>query len=391
MAETSDLKRLNILFLPAWYPSDRHPIMGTFVREHAKAAARYHNVSVLYASRGEKVKGGIWGVTSDRMEDGIRIVRINWRGLRSPVLLFFFHLWGILAAYRYLQRTGFQADIIHAHIYVAAPAAVLLGKLLRKPVIVTEQTSLFLRGDVKGQQLLVTRWALRRANMILPVSAWLQQSMQSVGVQGKYRVVPNTVDTELFFPLPDGHMDRADDMMPRLLTVGLLTEPKGIPVLLRAVHILKRKGKRFHLDIVGDGRERADYEKISIDLGLHDVVTFHGLKDKAEVAGFMRRCAFYIQASLWETFCAAIVEAMACGKPIVGTQIPVFEEKVGKAMGILVPPGDEDALASAMEDMLERYESFDGNLIAETAHKRFGHDAVGKALSDVYDEVRRQC
>jgi glycosyltransferase involved in cell wall biosynthesis len=297
------------------------------------------------------------------------------------------HMLVVVAAGRYLKRTGFQPDIIHTHIFVMAPFALGLSKLMRVPLVITEQASSFPRGQVRGRMLQIVKIAYRYAAMILPVSAWLQESMQSVGIRGRFRVIPNTVDLNLFFP---ERKKAVRSSLPRLLIVGLLTEPKGIPYLLEALHIVKGKGKRFHLDIVGDGAQRAEYEQLAEDLGLQDVVTFHGLKGKQEVAHMMRQSSFYLQPSLWETFCVAIIEAMACGKPVIGTQIPVFLEKVGPNMGLLVPPRDSVQLAAAIETMLDRYTDFNGSEIARHIGERFSHEAVGKLLSDVYDDVLRQ-
>lgn len=386
----NDRKRQNILVLPAWYPSDHNPVMGTFVREHTKAAAKFHNVTVLYASLGRLAKGRIWEVSSDRDEDGIRTVRVHWRDLPTPLTSMLVHMWVLFAASRYLRRTGYQPDVIHAHIFTMAPFAVGLGKLMRVPVVITEQASSFPRGHVKGKMLQVVKLAYRSAAMILPVSSWLQESMQSVGIRGKFRVIPNTVDLGLFFPSSKEVTAEVSHPLPQLLTVGLLTEPKGIPYLLQAIRIVKEHGKRFHLDIVGDGAQRAEYEQLAMELGVQDWVTFHGLKGKSEVAHMMREAAFYLQPSLWETFCVAIIEAMACGKPVIGTQIPVFLEKIGSDMGILVPPSDAEQLAAAIEEMLDSYQEYDGEAISRYVAMRFSQEEVGKMLSDVYDEVRRK-
>jgi glycosyltransferase involved in cell wall biosynthesis len=254
-------------------------------------------------------------------------------------------------------------------------------------MVITEHTSHFPRGAVRRQRLLDVKSSFRRASLILPVSSFLQKSMQSYGITGRFRVIPNSYDSDLFLPAQAPKGPSGTRAVPRLLTVGLLTEPKGIPVLLRAVHLVKAGGKRFHLDIVGDGSMRADYEQLSAELGLRDEVTFHGMKDKGAVAKFMQQCDFYVQASLWETFGVTVVEALACGKPIVGTQIPAIEEKVSDKAGILVPADDAEAFSAAIESMLESYSSYDTAQIAEYAREHFSHEAVGKALSEVYAEV----
>ncbi|MGD8815288.1 MAG: glycosyltransferase [Anaerolineales bacterium] len=383
-------QRLNVLFLPGWYPSEENPVAGTFIREHARAAARYHNVTVLYVTRTQTGPRGKWQIQSDKVEEGIRTVRVSWREFPVPKTALLLHLWIMAAAYRYIRRSGFSPDIIHAHIYFMAFAAVLLGKFFRKPVVITEQSSQFLRGCVPESKLVDLRRHFQHMAMILPVSAWLQESMQSFGIVGKFQVVPNTYDASIFFPSTDALKSSKGQSIPRLLTVGLLSEPKGIPVLLRALHEVQQTDTHFQLDIVGDGPMRSDYERLSIELGLQEKVTFHGMKDKAIVAKMMQRCTFYVQASLWETFGVTVVEAMACGRPVVATEIPTMEEKVDVSSGVLVPAGDEMALASAIREMLGSYQSYDGKQIATQAFNLYSHAAVGKALNVIYTKVRLQ-
>jgi glycosyltransferase involved in cell wall biosynthesis len=291
------------------------------------------------------------------------------------------------SAYRYLRRSGFSPDIIHGHIYFMAPAAVFLGRLFRKPVVITEHSSRFLRGDIRKADELRLKRNFRRADIVLPVSAALRDSMEKRGISGRYRVIPNTYDPEIFFPPTDAPKGDQRRTVPRMLSVGLFTEPKGIPVLLRAVREIVQGGTQLHLDIVGDGPRRGEYEVLSSELGLERVVAFHGLQDRAAVAILMRGCDFYVQASLWETFGVTIIEAMACGKPIVATRIPAFEEKISRGKGILVPPNDERQLAAGIQEMLQTYASYDAHEIAASARKSYSHEVVGRALSSVYSEV----
>ena len=76
--------KLNILFLPGWYPSEKNPIYGIFVREHAVAASLYDDVIVLYNEREDKKCKQSWEVFSDQKEEGIRTVRIRHKEFLIP-------------------------------------------------------------------------------------------------------------------------------------------------------------------------------------------------------------------------------------------------------------------------------------------------------------------
>lgn len=384
LTNVDDPKRLNILFLTTWYPSDHDQVAGIFVREHAKAVAKFHNVIVVHAmySRHGQIARPL--IVDERSEDGIRTVRVTWKGLPLPKTGLLCQVRAFFRAFRLIWRSDFRPDLVHAHVYSAAIPAVLLARLLRKPVVITAHSSLILLGNLLPHY----RVGLRCADMILPVSIALQSSLRRMGIHGNSRIIPNAIDTDIFFP-DEPVAAEAGDPVPRLLTVGI-SEPKGMPCLLEAIHLLKAKGKLLRLDIIGDGPLRLEHESLAARLGLLSVVTFHGSVCKDELAELYRRCTFYVQPSLWETFGVALVEAMACGKPIVATRIPVFEEKVPSRTGILVPVDDSAALASAIETMLNQYKSYNPDEIAENARKLFSHNAVGKMLSDVYLEVQKQ-
>ena len=94
-----------------------------------------------------------------------------------------------------------------------------------------------------------------------------------------------------------------------------------------------------------------------------------------------------VMVSFKEAWGMVFIEAMACGKPVIGTRIPALQDTVTNEAGILVPPADSVALADAIEYMLDHHRSYSPQKIAAYAHGRFGYEAVGEALSQVYHEV----
>lgn len=122
-------------------------------------------------------------------------------------------------------------------------------------------------------------------------------------------------------------------------------------------------------------------------MGLDKVVKFHRLKLKSEVAEFMRKCNFFIQPSLYEPFGVVYIEAMACGKPIVATRLPVLQEKINSDVGILVPPKDIETLTNTIDYMLDNYQNYSSAKISQYAKENFSYEVVGKKLDEIYRKI----
>lgn len=377
-------RKLKILHIPGWYPSKKNPVAGIFVREHVKATALYNEVVVLYSEGVERGIRGFYQI-EDNFEDGIRNLRLRYRKSPIPKTTYFIYLWGIFRTFRRLVEEGFHPDVIHAHVYSAGVPAVLIGKRYGLPVVITEHSTAFPRKLIHGFEKLKAKFVFERADIVCPVSKDLKRHIESYGIRTRFYVVPNVVDTSLFAP-----GDRAStrgDARKRLLLVALLDPKKGVPYLLEALARLREKRDDFVLDIVGDGQNRSEYEGLTRKLGLQDVVCFHGLKTKQEVAGFMRKADVFVLPSEWENLPCVIIEAMACGLPIVATNVGGIPEMLSNEIGILVPPKDMLALAQALNDVLEHLDQYQSENIALQAKQRFSYKTVGETLGNLYKEL----
>ena len=227
---------------------------------------------------------------------------------------------------------------------------------------------------------------MNRAKAVLPVSEYLMRQIESYGIRNRFEIVPNVVNTGIFYP-PSSLNEGGRKGIKHLLLAAVLGSPKGIPYLLEALSQLREERQDFILDIVGDGPNRSEYEELTTKLGLDGIVKFHGLKTPEEVAEFMRGCDFYVQPSLWETFGIVYIEAMACGKPVVASKLPALEEIINEDTGILVPPGDVEALKSAIAYMLDNCHSYSAQKLARYARKRFSYETVARMLNEIYEDV----
>ena len=413
-------KRLKVLFLHGECPPDVNPLAGIFVREHARAACLWNDIVVLYAYPDPARDRRNLPRVSEVREDGIRTIRVRYGGivfswwrkitrrknghvalseansrtagykrlLAIPrvAIADLIYYWSILWAFRRLVRQGWRPDVIHAHVYSAGVPAAILKRLYQIPVLVTEHSSAFPRHLLTGTERLKARFAMNRAEMVLPVSDYLRVHIESYGVKSEFRVVPNVVDTEVFYPVPQYNEEAAQGHK-RLLFVGNLIAVKGLPYLLEALGQIRQKRQDYGLDVVGDGASRSEYEELASRLGLDGIVRFHGAKPREQVAQFMRECAFLVQPSLQETFGVVYIEAMACGKPVIATSAGGPKEFVDEDVGVLVPPEDTGALRDAIEYMLDNHQRYSCEKIARHARERFSYEAVGRMLDEVYREV----
>jgi len=312
--------------------------------------------------------------------------RIRYRRFGRPlsyVALFV----GAIKVFRDLSRTGWRPEVVHTHQLATAFPALLLRLLYRVPVVYTEHWTIFLPENpltLSRQTQLAAKFAISHADRMLPVSRAWQDAVVAQGFDGRFRVVPNVVDTHLFRP-PEQARTRNGL---RLLSVGHLDgDAKGVDLLLHATRTLRDRGHAVQLYLVGDGPDREKHEALARDLGIDDVVRFYGLLPKVRVADLMREVDVFVLASRFENSPCVLVEAASAGLPAVATDVGGVSELVTHDVGVLARPGDPDAIADAVERMLEALSSFDPHATSAAARRRFSIEAVGRVLGAVYAEL----
>jgi glycosyltransferase involved in cell wall biosynthesis len=179
--------------------------------------------------------------------------------------------------------------------------------------------------------------------------------------------IRNGIDTSIFHP---GSTTRDTGSGPRIGTVGRLIRDKAVDVLISAMPQIAAEHSGAELLIAGDGPERQRLEQLAVG----QPVRFLGqLASPAQVADFLRGLDLFVLASRYEGLPNAVLEALACGIPVVATDVPGMAEAVGQA-ALLVRPDDPERLAAAVTQRL-----------AEASRQ---HSAPPAALS--FEEVAQQ-
>ncbi len=171
---------------------------------------------------------------------------------------------------------------------------------------------------------------------------------------GDYRIIPNGIDTQQFCLDAPQRKEFADGKI-NILFVGRLEQRKGLGYLLNACAKIKNSLHNSRLIIVGPGTMlRHRYEKLVKDMGLTDNVVFVGFVPSDELPSYYRSAdIFCAPATGGESFGIVLLEAMACGKPVVATNIQGYASVLANGEeGLLVPPRDAKSLAHALLSLL---------------------------------------
>jgi len=328
----------------------------------------------------------------DQIENNIRVIGVAYRDTRFSYILYNM---SILIAFA-LIRKDFVPDLIHVHVYSAGIPAYLIKKVYKIPYIVTEHYGFtkehLARLNPKEKPIVsktrtfMAKLIFRNASFLAPVSNYLSDEISRLGICVDFRVIPNIVDTGVFYP---PHVKHIENGCKNILFVGFPTKMKGFDVLIEAVTILKDKRSDFKLHIVGDSEEREKYQKMVIKNEIQKLFIFHGLKSKKEVSDIMRESTFFVLSSLFETQSCVTIEAMASGLPVIATDVGGVKEVLNdREKGMLIPPGDSNRLSAAIDYMLDNYSSFNAEVISRYAMEKYSDVRIGKVLHETYEHTK---
>jgi glycosyltransferase involved in cell wall biosynthesis len=315
-------------------------------------------------------------LTTEERDGPLEIVRLSYRPRAARIA----YMVAVLELARRLRRSGKGVDVVHAHVHWMGWPAVIAGRLLRRPVVISEHSSEWSERTLSPGALRRARIAFRRAALVCPVSRALRASIETYGVEARFRVVPNAADTRIFHP-PQRMANAAPT---RLVNVALHEEIKGLDMLLQAFALLATSRSDIDLELIGDGPRRGSLERLASELGIADRVQFRGALSPLQVSEALRAADLFVLASRSETLGAAVIEALCSGLPVVATAVGGVPEVIGERDGVLVPSGDPELLAAGIGSVLDGYGKFDRPAIARRAEQRFSRQAIGAIWDEIY-------
>lgn len=199
------------------------------------------------------------------------------------------------------------------------------------------------------------------------------------GAKGKLYLVYNGIDTRLFRPAPKKNKEK------RILAVCRLIEEKGVQFVIRA---LPKDAKLF---VVGDGPYRDKLEKLAKKEGAGERVFFLGYKKLNELPKLFNSCDVFVNATIRQNgYDLTILEAMACGKPVVVSNIGSVPTAVSDKDGYLFTPGNVEELSAKLNEAFGKDAKKRGENARRKAVKYFSADAMIRNTAKVYQKVLKK-
>lgn len=372
--------RYNVLFIASWYPSRVHRTIGNFVERHAKAVSKMQNVTVLYICSDPTIEET---EVELRTDGEMKVIRVYFRpGSFRPRD----HYKALNHGIESLHQNGLDNfDIIHGNVlYPAAMQALVLQRKFHKPFIFTEHWTGFHRESGSGMGLaarLMLKHACHKAACICPVSNHLGIAMKKWGLNGKFHTVPNVVDTELFQPGNKPSIFRI------IHVSSLLDEHKNISGMLRAIKRVLDKDPDFEFLMVGDG-DITPHVAYAKKLGINsDNIQFIEEQPLKEIARMMSNSHAFMMFSHYENLPCVILEAFACGIPVISSDTGGIREHLDPSRGILVTNNAEDELERAILQVKKGHSDFDPTELRQYAIDMFSETSIAEQFSQVYREI----
>ena len=387
---------MRVLVLSSTFPNSEQPTRGVFVRERVSRLARRCEVVVVapipWFPLNRWIRPDRARASRVEQQGGLTVHHPRFFSLPryGKFLDGFFYAVSLIPHLVRLRRR-FAFEVIDAHFaFPDGVAAVLLARVFRCPVVITLRGSIVrLSGyHLHRPQL---RWALNRAQRVVAVADYLRQVAAGIGVPAdRIRVIPNGVDLMSFAPAKRDQARRMSGLPEDatiLLTVGAVYSWKGQHLVIEALPFLRKQYPGILYLLVGGSRaEESSYvpslKRRVAELGLEEHVRFVGSRPHAELVRWFNAADLFVLPTRSEGCPNVLLESLACGVPVVATEVGGVPEIIRHGRdGLLVPYGDLPALRDALQSALDR--RWDRQALVERAREFDWTDAAEQALEEL--------
>ena len=326
------------------------------------------------------------------LSDGATILRLGFGTVLDRWFIFPFLTWR--RARQIVNES--QAPVLLWSVMVSyASIGAYFLKIMqpRLPLILTLQegdSEEYLRTAKYGLINFWWRRFLAVADEVTAISTYLGEYAKRQGYLGRIRVISNGVDVGKF----QNPYNKVQTPKESLITVSRLVPKNGIDILIRAVAEVKKSVPDIQCNIIGDGPERKNLEKLAAGLGLNDTVHFLGEISHEKVPVFLRSASVFVRPSRSEGMGNSFVEALAAGLPVIGTAVGGIPDIIqDRRTGLMARVDDSEDLAEKIK-MLLNDQALSEKLAAEGRQKvkeKFGWDLISESYASLFsDELNIQ-
>lgn len=379
---------MHIVVFPGWYPSKVDKLSGDFIQRHLEAIAVNCRVSVVIPVKNSAVD----------KEETVTIERGNLTEIYHyyPSLSSIKWLDGLLSFIRYnylcLKSTKLlsKKEKIHfVYLYVLQKnhfTGMMLQWLYKIPYVISECSTFYIDGrfdKLNAIQKRLFRFVFKKSAAVHVVSKYLATALKSkLQLHKDAVVIPNVVDSTLFY--------YNNDLTNRRVTfvhVSNMTHQKNVEGMLHAFAEVRKINPDFILNLVGPLTASVSSLVDELDLSKH--ITIWNEKDYTEVAEIMQQSDVFVFFTRHETFGCVIIEANACGLPVIVSDLEVTRELVSDTFnGVFAESENVKDLSDKILFMINHHQQFDPITISLQTRNKFNYERVGKQFFDWFTSIR---
>ena len=377
-----------ILMIARGIPSDKYPQWGCFEKDQAEALASIgHKVVVISLDRRflfiwrkiglthqtiNNVEYYNYFLYSQKVTDLLShslSLRINNKLIQ--------HIYNLV-----VQKHG-KPDIIYGQMFGNTQMGIYLSKKHKIPIVGIEHLARFNEPtlDHWGYTEQDAKYTYNNVDAAITVSTNLKQALINHFAINSY-VVHNLVGKEFFY------IPKLSNDFPIIITTGSLIHRKGFDLLITALSTIQTElPKNWQTIIIGSGELREVLQRQINNLSLQSHIHLVGHKNKKEIVPLLQQSDIFILPSRNENFSVAVLEALACGLPVIASICGGIRECINEKNGLLFPVDDVEKLAQSILYAVQHIDKYDRKAIAEDCQARFSPEVIAKQLTKIFEET----
>ena len=380
---------MKLFIIPSWYPTEIHPESGSFFRDRASilqkngieiiiGAPVTHSLKDFFRfSHNNTIQVDINGELPTYLLESINIFP------KMEKLFFKRYKKFAITIFNKLLETHGLPDLVMIHSSLWAGGA--LGEILNKndiPFVLTEHLKEFLipNGFSTFQKNIIHNTYSMASQILLSSSSLKNAISKNFNThKSKLNLLPNPVDESLFT------LRKIPNNKPQLtiVCISLFRPEKRIDLVLESFNNLVHSGIKAKLKLIGDGPLKHEIENQIQKLGVSDLVELPGYLPQKRIIDELHNSHFLVLPSDIETFGMVLVEAQACGLPVVATDCGGPKDIVTAESGILVTPGSVSELAGGMQKLIRSFDEFDPSEIRNSVIQKFGQQSYAESIINI--------
>jgi L-malate glycosyltransferase len=374
---------MTILLLTHSYPDARIKWRGLFIQDQALALSAKHEIIVVYFKVDYTRFAPFLKYSFVKRQNGKITEYELTTGKSLPVIN---QLKYFKDTFRFIRKeilSQQKIDIIHSHLsYPAGFLGAIIQKREKIPCVLTEHSWIkkYFRSRIHKLCVLYT---LKHCACVVAVSQALKDNI-NLYCKRQVQVIPNVIEMKKF-SLSDAL--KKDNNLNIGILGGMGNFRKGLDILIKAVSLLKDMELTVHIG--GDGKYLNTFKEMAKELDIAGKCIFYGEIKPESIQDFYSKLDFYVLPSRDETFGVVVVEAMACGLPVIATKCGGPEEIITKETGVLIDKENPQELARAIRSVAGNLDSYNRKAIRDYVLEKYSPDLFVASISEVYQELLR--